>query len=88
VIEKSRVKLCVDACDGFTDEGLSQCLADGDTLLSRLEGWQLACMDSDAKVESLTAQRDELLAALKYHQDQTRPIQATIDLIAKCEAQS
>ncbi len=34
------------------------------------------------------AQSDELLATLKYHQEQTRPIQRTIDAIAKCEAQS
>jgi hypothetical protein len=32
------------------------------------------------------SQRDELLAALRYHQEQTRPIQQTADLIAKIEA--
>ena len=33
-------------------------------------------------VELLKTQRDELLAALEYHQAQTRPIQRTIDAIA------
>ena len=33
--------------------------------------------------DAIKAQRDELLAALKYHQEQTRPIQRTIDAIAK-----
>lgn len=38
----------------------------------------------DLKVKFFN-ERNELLEALKYHQDQTRPIQRTIDLIAKCE---
>ena len=33
--------------------------------------------------DALKVQRDELLAALEYHQEQTRPIQRTIDAIAK-----
>ena len=38
-----------------------------------------------AENERLRAQRDALLEALKYHQEQTRPIQRTIDAIAKAE---
>lgn len=38
-----------------------------------------------AENERLRAQRDALLEVLKYHQEQTRPIQRTIDAIAKAE---
>ena len=33
------------------------------------------------RIEKLEAQRDALLEALKYHQEQTRPIQRTLDVI-------
>jgi hypothetical protein len=36
-------------------------------------------------VATLTAQRDALLEALKYHQEQTRPIQKSIDAIQAAE---
>ena len=39
------------------------------------------------RIEKLEAQRDALLEALKYHQEQTRPIQKSIDAIAKAEEQ-
>ena len=38
-----------------------------------------------AELRRLHAQRDALLKALKYHQEQTRPIQKSIDAIAKAE---
>lgn len=49
---------------------------------------QLAHMTDDAfglrvMLREAKKQRDELLAALEYHQEQTRPIQATIDLISR-----
>ena len=37
------------------------------------------------RVEKLEAQRDALLEALKYHQEQTRPIQRTLDVIKAVE---
>ena len=39
-----------------------------------------------AEVRKLRAMNAELLSALKYHQEQTRPIQRTIDVIAKAES--
>jgi hypothetical protein len=35
--------------------------------------------------KQLLAQRDALLEALKYHQEQTRPIQRTLDVIKAVE---
>ena len=37
--------------------------------------------------DQATAQRDALLEALKYHQEQTRPIQRTIDVIKAVEGE-
>jgi hypothetical protein len=37
------------------------------------------------RVLELKAQRDALLEALKYHQEQTRPIQRTLDVIKAVE---
>lgn len=34
-----------------------------------------------SRIDQLEAQRDALLEALKYHQEQTRPIQRTLDVI-------
>ncbi len=39
--------------------------------------------DIHAEMSRLEADRDELMEALEYHQKQTRPIQRTIDVIAK-----
>ncbi len=36
----------------------------------------------NGEIKTLRRERDELLAALEYHQAQTRPIQATMDVIA------
>ena len=38
-----------------------------------------------SRIADLEAQRDALLGALKYHQEQTRPIQRTIDAIKAAE---
>lgn len=51
--------------------------------LRRLHAANIDCIDH---FEAIKAERDALLAALKYHQEQTRPIQQTIDAIAKAEA--
>lgn len=51
--------------------------------LRRLD--QLA-MDQHTEIYGLRLQVRNLLYALKYHQEQTRPIQRTIDAIAKAEA--
>ena len=40
-----------------------------------------------AELLRLQAQRDALLEALKYHQEQTRPIQRTIDAIKAAEGE-
>ena len=39
------------------------------------------------KIAAVEAQRDALLGALKYHQEQTRPIQRTIDAIKAAEGE-
>lgn len=57
-----RIVACVNACEGFTTDGLEQCVSDGDTILNRLEGWQQDCMKAEQ-------QRDELLVALKGIRD-------------------
>ena len=41
--------------------------------------------EAAAELRRLHAQRDALLEALKYHQEQTRPIQRTIDVIKAVE---
>lgn len=38
-----------------------------------------------SRIDQLEAQRDALLEALKYHQEQTRPIQRTLDVIKAVE---
>lgn len=61
---------------------------------SRIVACVNACEGIDTEVLEIThgldaiynqkkQERDELLAALQYHQEQTRPIQRTIDVIAK-----
>jgi hypothetical protein len=40
-----------------------------------------------AELRRLHAQRDALLEALKYHQEQTRPIQRSIDAIKAVEGE-
>ncbi len=37
------------------------------------------------RLSAVEAQRDALLEALKYHQEQTRPIQRTLDVIKAVE---
>ena len=51
---------------------------DGDEAVSALA-------NVHAYYEGLEAQRDALLEALKYHQEQTRPIQRTLDVIKAVE---
>jgi len=41
----------------------------------------------DYLVPELRSQRDALLEALKYHQEQTRPIQRSIDAIKAVEGE-
>ena len=41
--------------------------------------------EAEDELNRLVAQRDALLEALKYHQDQTRPIQRSIDAIKAVE---
>lgn len=61
-----RLSACWNACAGISTEAL-----DDEAPRKLLE-------DRD----QLLAERNELLAALEYHQKQTRPIQRTIDAIA------
>ena len=44
-------------------------------------------MSCAAELRRLSAERDALLEALKYHQEQTRPIQRTIDAIKAAEGE-
>ena len=55
-------------------------------LLEQIDGQHWQVQDSAAaELRRLVAQRDALLEALKYHQEQTRPIQRTIDAIKAAE---
>jgi hypothetical protein len=69
--------------DVLTEEGDSWWDEQAATELRRLD--QLA-MDQHTEIYGLRLQVRNLLYALKYHQEQTRPIQRTIDAIAKAEA--
>lgn len=60
--------------------------------LRRLHGLDFALRNCELALKKMTTkymdavdQRDALLEALKYHQEQTRPIQRSIDAIALCE---
>ena len=59
--------------------------------LSEIETLYLAAMRGrhamSEELLAVTAQRDALLEALKYHQEQTRPIQRTIDAIEAAEGE-
>lgn len=64
--------------------------ADATAELRRLHGVEFALRNCEVALTKMAKkymdaadQRDELLAALRYHQDQTRPIQRSIDAIAK-----
>ena len=50
------------------------------------EKWMEVYRVQTAAIERLEQQNAELLAALIYHQEQTRPIQQSIDAIAKAGA--
>ena len=55
-------------------------------LADELEKWMMDDFDAAAaELRRLHAQRDALLEALKYHQEQTRPIQRTLDVIKAVE---
>jgi hypothetical protein len=69
-----RIVACVNACEGIPTEELESCKNTG--LIRTVR----------AKVAA-ERQRDELLQALEYHQAQTRPIQQTIEVIAKVKGQ-
>ena len=70
---------------------LRRLVAENELLASALD--KLRSVFRDERMELLrqrdqaTAQRDELLEALKYHQEQTRPIERTRAAIAKAEGQ-
>jgi hypothetical protein len=70
---------------------LRRLVAENELLASALD--KLRSVFRDERMELLrqrdqaTAQRDELLEALKYHQEQTRPIERTRAAMAKAEEQ-
>ncbi len=70
---------------------LRRLVAKNELLASALD--KLRSVFRDERMELLrqrdqaTAQRDELLEALKYHQEQTRPIERTRAAMAKAEEQ-
>lgn len=77
-----RIVACVNACAGLSTDKLE---AEASNLREWLDQLFLDRVDMAERNLELKAQRDELLAALKCHQEQTRPIQQTIDVIAKVE---
>jgi hypothetical protein len=83
--ESERDSLQHDICNESTE---------ADLVMQRMQAQHLTELRREEEIgygrglkdyTNLESQRDELLAALKYHQEQTRPIQRTIDIIAKCE---
>ena len=46
---------------------------------------QAPATSSDERIKELERDKSELLAALKYHQEQTRPIEGTTNLLAALE---
>jgi hypothetical protein len=55
-------------------------------LADELDFWpQSACSEAAAELRRLHVLNGELLEALKYHQEQTRPIERTRAAIAKAE---
>lgn len=82
----NHARSCVNACAGFTSEGLKQCLAEGDTILKRLEQWQLACIKAeqqrDELLELLCEARDRMLGS---HAPMVRLRERTDALIAKAK---
>jgi hypothetical protein len=76
--ELHRLAACWNACQGLSTELLESITTVGDTLLDRFA-------QREKTERELKAQRDQLLGALRYHQEQTRPIQRTIDAIAEAE---
>jgi hypothetical protein len=76
-----RVKACMNACAGFETDALEQ-LPANETILSRLQEWQLNCMNAER-------QRDELLAICKSVVENGiggNDVRAMRDAIAKSEA--
>lgn len=73
-----RIVACVNACAGIDTETLES-ISNHPTHIEQNSAFI-------AELDRVKAQRDELLAALKYHQEQTRPIQQTMDLIAKVQS--
>lgn len=60
-------------------------MTSGLTRLAQQAERLVATLGYARKIEELIAQRDALLEALKYHQEQTRPIQRTLDVIKAVE---
>ena len=54
--------------------------AENECIRSALNGW-IKENSPGGWIDDLRTQRDALLEALKYHQEQTRPIQRTLDVI-------
>jgi len=52
------------------------------------DNWNAKMNAAAAELRRLVAQRDELVRVLKYHQEQTRPIQRSIDAIKAVEGES
>jgi hypothetical protein len=82
-----RIVACVNACAGISDEALDSWMNPPEGGFGHPHGpWPAHIITLQRAAETFRQQRDELLDALKYHQEQTRPIQQTIDTIAKVSA--
>ena len=71
---------CRQHCDALIDE-LRRLEIQRGGLLEALKFYE----NAGSELRRLVAQRDALLEALKYHQEQTRPIQKSIDAIQAAE---
>jgi hypothetical protein len=73
----NHARACVNACAGATDKQVQAIAVTGGIVALTDKWW--------TEIERHRQQREELLAALIYHQEQTRPIQRTIEAIAKTQ---
>jgi hypothetical protein len=76
---------CLNACEGFTHEGLKQCLADGDTILNRLAGWQMDCVKAEQQRDKLFDSLKDLVLAWEKGDDIFGAIQQARAVIAESE---
>jgi Cdc6-like AAA superfamily ATPase len=96
------LKLALEALEGWKDDAPSQWSTNDEKLITVLRAaleqqeqeqepkstWQKLYEAAIDQRNEAVAVNQELLEALKYHQEQTRPIERTCAAIAKAEGQA